>query len=90
MATTLKQAASDEARRFLLLRERDGMEAAVQWVKRTTKLYEEAISAPAHYASMQPYRASFEASLEALKASIRLVEEGRMDEILRAAEQRED
>jgi len=39
---------------------------------------------------MQPYRASFEASLEALKAIITLVEEGRLDEIRRAAERRED
>ncbi len=41
MATTLNKAASDEGRRFLLLTERDGMDAAVQWVKRTIKLYEE-------------------------------------------------
>ncbi len=90
MATTLNKAASDEGRRFLLLRERDGMDAAVPWVKRTIKLYEEAISRPGHYASMQPYRASFEASLKALKAIITLVEEGRLDEIRRAAERRED
>jgi hypothetical protein len=52
-----------EAHRIRLLIERDGYQAARDWVLRTLQAYREAVNSPYSHASLGHYRPSFEESI---------------------------
>ena len=74
------KAVTSERARFFLVKDRDGLKEALKWAKRTIESYEKAISNPKHYAFTQPYRDSFEDSIQSLKTIVALVEQGQIDE----------
>ncbi len=54
-----------EAQRIKLLIQRDGEQAAREWIIRTLKIYREASYNPASHVSLAPYRPLFEESITA-------------------------
>jgi hypothetical protein len=52
-----------EADRIRLVVERDGLEAAVEWVRRTLQIYVQALDDPANFARAAEYRPRFEQSI---------------------------
>jgi hypothetical protein len=67
--------AAAETRRFFFVRDRDGLEAAVAWAKRTIEIYEKALADPKHHASKEPYRRNIEYSTAILKSLVAGAEE---------------
>ncbi len=58
----------DEQRRIAYLVERDGREAAVDWVRRTRDLYARALAEPSHFAAQAAWRPRFEAAVREFDA----------------------
>lgn len=58
---------SQEQRRIEFLIQRDGEEAAREWVERTLETYRQAISSSASHASLPEYRPRFEQSIKEFK-----------------------
>ncbi|MDH3672750.1 MAG: hypothetical protein OES46_16610 [Gammaproteobacteria bacterium] len=56
-----------EARRIQFVVERDGLEAACAWVKRTVEIYRRAIVSSNSHAYRADYRPSFEAAIKEFK-----------------------
>jgi len=52
-----------EAERIRFLVERDGRDAARDWVRKTLKAYRDAVASPASHASKPGYKPLFEASI---------------------------
>ena len=57
-----------EADRIRLVVERDGLDAAVEWVRRTLQIYAQALDDPANFARAAEYRPRFEQSIRAFEA----------------------
>jgi hypothetical protein len=53
------RATSGERERLAFLVERDGAEAAAEWVRRTMRIYRRALLAPGHFARAPEYRRRF-------------------------------
>ncbi|ADJ28746.1 hypothetical protein [Nitrosococcus watsonii] len=58
------QPPNSEKGRINLLLQRDGLEAARNWVERTLNNYRKAIASPANHASQKNYKPLFEQSIE--------------------------
>lgn len=69
-----------ESDRFFLVRDRDGLPAAVAWAKRTITIYQKAVANPSHHTAKEPYRCNVERSIGMLKAIVKAVAEGKIDE----------
>jgi len=70
--------AAVEAKRFFLVRDRDGLEAAVRWAKETIEIYEKALADPRHHASREPYRRNIDYSTTILKSLVAGAEAGKI------------
>ena len=57
-----------ETQRIRFLVERDGEDAARDWVERTLAIYRNAIQSDGSHASLSDYRSSFEASIREFEA----------------------
>jgi hypothetical protein len=57
-----------EAERIRLIVERDGLDAAVEWVHRTLQIYAQALDDPANFARAAEYRPRFEQSTREFEA----------------------
>lgn len=62
---------ANECSRFRLLRERDGEQAALDWVRRTLAIYEAALGDPGHHGASPVYKPLYEASVGALREILR-------------------
>jgi hypothetical protein len=52
-------AGSSERQRLALLVERDGVDAAAAWARRTLRIYRRAVLSPGHFARLPEYRRRF-------------------------------
>jgi hypothetical protein len=57
-----------EADRIRLVVERDGLDLAIEWVRRTLQIYVRALDDPASYARAAEYRPRFEQSIQEFEA----------------------
>lgn len=57
-----------EADRIRLVVERDGLDAAIEWVRRTLQIYVQALNDPANFARAAEYRPRFEESIREFEA----------------------
>jgi hypothetical protein len=57
-----------EADRIQLVVERDGLDTAIEWVRRTLQIYVQALDDPTNFARAAEYRPRFEESIRAFEA----------------------
>ena len=71
-----------ELDRFILLRERDGQDAALVWLRRTLNAYREAVAKSGHFAASPPYRDVFKAAIDIQETLLEHAEAGNLDDYI--------